>query len=80
MAAGRKKGYCDVECERLREIIYTAYDDLWRAELESDPIRARHLPRAYFVEKLYNMHITPWSQRNILRLLIYRIKYERKRG
>jgi hypothetical protein len=26
------------------------------------------------------MHITPWSKRNILRLLIYRIKYERKRS
>lgn len=78
MVSGRKKGYCDTECERLRKVIYDAYDRLWCEELATDPVRARHLPRAYFVDKLYDMHITPWSKRNILRLLMYRVKYERK--
>lgn len=80
MAGGRKKGYCDTECERLRSVIYEAYDTLWRQEIETDPIRAHYLPRAYFVDKLYEMHITPWSKRNILRVLIYRIKDEQRRG
>lgn len=78
MTCGRKKGYCDTECDRLRKVIYNAYDTLWKQELEADPTRAHHLPRAYFVDKLYDMHITPWSKRNILRLLIYRVRYEHK--
>lgn len=76
--AGRKKGSTDPCATAQREALYRAYDELRHREFETDILKARFLPRAYYIEKLYEMRIAQWTKRYILYLLINRPRYERK--
>lgn len=75
---GRKKGCTDEEAVLLRHKLYEAYDELRQNEKSQDHIRAGFLPRTYYVQKLYDMHIASWSKSRIRRLLMYRCKYEQQ--
>lgn len=75
---GRKKGCTDIEAHMLRARLYDAYDNLVREERTENAMRAEYLTRGYYIEKLFAMHIAPWSKSRIRRLLIYRYKDERK--
>ena len=73
---GRKKGCTDEEAKSLRHRLYGEYDRLRREEMTADPVRASYLQRSYYVEKLYEMSIAPWSKSRIRRLLMYRYQIE----
>ena len=73
---GRKKGCTDEEAKSLRHRLYWEYDRLRREEMAADPVRASYLQRSYYVEKLYEMSIAPWSKSRIRRLLMYRYQIE----
>lgn len=73
---GRKKGCTDTQAVTLRQELYLAFDNLRKEERLADATRASYLPRAYYIEKLFNMHIAPWSKSRIGRLLIYRSLYD----
>lgn len=75
---GRKKGCTDEEAVSLRHRLYMAYDELRQTERSQDNIRAGFLPRTYYVQKLFDMHIASWSKSRIRRLLMYRCKYEQQ--
>lgn len=80
MKAGRKKGSTDKTVTALRERLYRLFDEMVLKEREENELRAQFLPRSYYVERLFELHITNWSRRNILRLLTERVRYERERG
>lgn len=73
---GRKKGCTDAQAVILRQELYVAFDKLRREERLADATRASYLPRAYYIDKLFNMHIAPWSKSRICRLLTYRSVYD----
>ena len=73
---GRKKGCTDEEAKSLRHRLYEEYDRLRKEEMVADPIRASYLQRSYYVEKLFEMCIAPWSKSRIRRLLMYRYQIE----
>lgn len=75
---GRKRGCSDVIALEQRRQLYEHYDILCSEERMLDPIRAMHLPRSYYIEKLFDLHIASWSKSRIRRLLIYRFKDDRK--
>lgn len=75
---GRKKGCTDEEAHSLRLKLYETYDALMTMERADDAIRASFLPRGYYIEKLFDMHIASWSKSRIRRLLMYRYRDERK--
>lgn len=76
---GRKKGCTDEEAKCLRHRLYAEFDRLRKEELEADPIRASYLQRSYYVDKLFEMTIAPWSKSRIRRLLMYRYQIENER-
>ena len=71
---GRKKGCTDEEARILRHRLYVEFDRLREEERVADPVRASYLQRSYYVEKLFDMCIAPWSKSRIRRLLMYRYK------
>lgn len=77
MRAGRKKGSTDQVSTAQRQQLYMAYDRLVAEEKKADSHKAKFLPRAYYVDKLYDLNIGPWSRRYILYLLINRPRYDR---
>ena len=75
---GRKQGCSDIVALGQRQRLYDEYDRLYAEEKSKDPVRAMFLPRAYYIEKLFELHIAPWSKSRIRRLLIYRFRDDRK--
>lgn len=75
---GWKKGYTLEDINRLRKRLYAEYDNLKKIEKLNDPLRYKYLPKSYYAERLFIMHITPWSVDYISRLLTYRFKNERR--
>lgn len=73
---GWKKGYSQEDISLLRERLYAEYDKLKAEERVSNPVRYKYLPKSYYAEKLYDMHITPWKIEYISRLLTYRYRNE----
>jgi hypothetical protein len=71
---GRKKGCTDEEAKTLRHRLYAEFDKLRSEESSTDALRASYLPRSYYVDRLFEMHIAPWSKSRIRRLLMYRYK------
>lgn len=76
---GRKKGCTDEEAKSLRQRLYDEYDRLLLSEKNSDPLKASYLPRAYYIDKLFEIHIASWSKSRIRRLLMYRYKQDYER-
>ena len=77
---GLKQDCATEEGRRLKRILYEEYDRLLRVEREENRTRARYLQRAYYAEIIFEMHIVPWTQEYIERLLTSRARYDRKRG
>lgn len=75
---GRKKGCSNIEAALLRQHLFEACDRLHAEERIADKLRASYLPRAYYVDKLFELRIAPWSKSRINRLLMYRFRYESK--
>lgn len=75
---GRKPGCSDIVALGQRQRLYDEYDRLCAEERSNDPIRAMYLPRAYYIDKLFDLHIAPWSKSRIRRLLMYRYSDDRK--
>ena len=71
---GRKKGCTDEEAKTSRHRLYAEFDKLRTEESATDALRASYLPRSYYVDRLFEMHIAPWSKSRIRRLLMYRYK------
>jgi hypothetical protein len=71
---GRKRGCTDEEAKTLRHRLYAEFDKLRSEESSTDALRASYLPRSYYVDRLFEMHIAPWSKSRIRRLLMYRYK------
>jgi hypothetical protein len=71
---GRKKGCTDEEAKTLRHRLYAEFDKLRSEESSTDALRASYLPRSYYVDRLFELHIAPWSKSRIRRLLMYRYK------
>jgi hypothetical protein len=76
---GRKKGCTDEEAKTLRHRLYAEYDRLRMEESSTDAVRAGYLPRSYYIDKLYDLHIASWSKSRIRRLLMYRYQIEDER-
>lgn len=71
---GRKKGSTDETAHTLRLQLYSEYDRLRDKETEEDPFRASFLPYDFYVGRLFDMAIAPWSKSHIRRLLMYRYR------
>jgi hypothetical protein len=71
---GWKKGYSQEDISSLRVRLYEEYDKLKDEEKAANPMRYRYLPKSYYAEKLFDMHITPWTIEYISRLLTYRYR------
>ncbi|MBO5018167.1 MAG: hypothetical protein J6J71_03710 [Prevotella sp.] len=76
---GRKKGCTDEEAYHLRLRLFEEYDRLMALEKVEDATRASFLPRGYYIEKLFALHIAPWSKSRIRRLLMYRYKRDERK-
>lgn len=76
---GRKKGSTDENARLLRLQLYSEYDRLRYKERAEDAFRASFLPYDFYVGKLFELAITPWSKSHIRKLLRnrYRTKDER---
>jgi hypothetical protein len=71
---GRKKGSTDDNAKQLRFRLYLEYDRLRDKEEAEDAFRASFLPYDFYVSRLFEMAIAPWSKSHIRRLLMYRYK------
>ena len=54
--------------------MYSEYDRLRSKEASEDAFRASFLPYDFYVGKLFDMAIAPWSKSHIRRLLMYRYR------
>lgn len=76
-AKGRKRGVSDDEARRLREMVVAEYDRLVAEERNKDSNTALYLPTKYYVDKLFDMHIVPWSWSYIHKVITNRFRNER---
>jgi hypothetical protein len=77
---GRKKGSTDENAHLLRLQLYDEYDRLRHKEAMEDAFRASFLPYNFYVGKLFDMAIVPWSKSHIRRLLMYRYRMKDDRS